>query len=522
MIRELEQLLEQLPPHFEGASVISLSSGLGHFNYATPTRIPQLPIDEHSQFYIGSVSKHMTAYLLLISLEQSYTDRDIETLLTVPLHEIFPSFSVLKQLNRDWIQHITLLDLLTHRSGLSDYLDAYGDGLTVPQALNEPIDAIRLLQSISFDSQKKHFYSNSNYLLVAKIIEELNQDTLDHVFEKMIKVPAQMNSSFLPVLGNYFDFKKCKSYERLVPNLNNKVFIDMANAMGAGSLISTVSDLQRWGAYLFQKAPKNLVGIMLRDYGKDPDGDNIHLGLNTMASCLGPLIGHQGGIDSYSSFFAYAPKQDTLLIMLSNSHHDANLLMETISTWLSPRPKPNQADLKLPMYTDQLSGERLSLRPMFPSDLVLQESFTDKDNMKYWAAGPASNTQEAQKRIVRLAANNLKGQQTTAWSIITHAGIAGCFFAWPSQDPNKQEVELAYVIEPRFAGRGLATQAGHLILHSYKTRDFEGTMVATAHPDNKASQAVLEKLGLKPDPERQNVFVTAYNAPRNYYQRSFT
>ncbi len=183
--------------------------------------------------------------------------------------------------------------------------------------------------------------------------------------------------------------------------------------------------------------------------------------------------------------------------------------------------KPNQADLKLPMYTDQLSGERLSLRPTFPSDIALQQTFTDKDNMKYWGAGPASNTQEAQKMIVRFAAKNLKCEQTTTWSIITHAGIAGCFFAWPSSAPKKQEVELAYVIDPHFAGRGLATQVGHLILHSYKTRDFEGTMVATAHPENKASQAVLEKLGLKPDPERQNVFVKAYNAPRNYYQRFF-
>lgn len=244
--------------------------------------------------------------------------------------------------------------------------------------------------------------------------------------------------------------------------------------------------------------------------------------MHSMESCLGSLIGHQRGIDSYSIFFAYAPKQDTLLIMLSNNQHDANLLMEKITTWLSPRPRPNQADLKLAMYTDQLSGERLSLRPLFPSDLVLEKSFTDQDNMKYWGAGPARDTQEAQQRIVRFAANNLKGQHTTAWSIITHSGIASCFFAWPSSVPKKEEVELAYVIDPGFAGRGLATQAGHLILHFYKTRDFEGTMVATAHPENKASQAVLEKLGLKPDPERQNVFVAAYNAPRNYYQRSFT
>ena len=204
-----------------------------------------------------------------------------------------------------------------------------------PEALNNPIDAITLLQSVSFDSEKKHLYSNSNYLLLGKIIEEMSSNSLDQVFEKTIKVPAKMEFSFAPISGNYFALKKMKAYSKLVPNLNDKVFIDMTNAVGAGNVISTISDLVKWGEYLFKKAPRLIVDRMFKNYGKDPDGDIINLGFGTMDTRLGPFIGHQGGLDSYSSFFGYVPYNDTLILILSNNNNDANELMQTISEWLS-------------------------------------------------------------------------------------------------------------------------------------------------------------------------------------------
>lgn len=78
-------------------------------------------------------------------------------------------------IGKDWISEVSLLALLTNRSGLSYYLDSYDDGLTVPKSLNKPISSIELLGSISFDVTKKHLYSNSNYLLVGKLIEEINR-----------------------------------------------------------------------------------------------------------------------------------------------------------------------------------------------------------------------------------------------------------------------------------------------------------------------------------------------------------
>lgn len=62
----------------------------------------------------------------------------------------------------------------------------------------------------------------------------------------------------------------------------------------------------------------------------------INLGLNTQISThLGDFIGHQGDLDSFSSFFGYAPKSDALVIILSNNKLDSNNLMESLISWIS-------------------------------------------------------------------------------------------------------------------------------------------------------------------------------------------
>jgi hypothetical protein len=152
----------------------------------------------------------------------------------------------------------------------------------------------------------------------------------------MIKLPASMDSSYCPVTDNYFILKQLPCCEQLAPDLNEKVFIDMANALGAGSVISTANDLIKWGKYLFKQAPKIVVETMLKNYGTDSDSDIINLGLGTQhTKYLGDLIGHQGVLDSYSSFFGYAPKNDTLIITLSNNIIDSNKLMEGLNSFVS-------------------------------------------------------------------------------------------------------------------------------------------------------------------------------------------
>ena len=95
----------------------------------------------------------------------------------------------------------------------------------------------------------------------------------------------------------------------------------------------------KWGNYFFKFAPEEIRSTMLKNYGMDPEGDIVNLGLGTSETThLGNLIGHQGSLDSFNSFFGYAPQSDCLIIMLSNSADDATLLMESIISWVNAPP----------------------------------------------------------------------------------------------------------------------------------------------------------------------------------------
>lgn len=183
------------------------------------------------------------------------------------------------------------------------------------------------------------------------------------------------------------------------------------------------------------------------------------------------------------------------------------------------------ADLGLTPYPGFLCGHRVWLRPTFPTDHeALQDAYANPDNMKFLGDGLPWSKQEVEERTFRNAHKNLSQTQISQWStMISHGGIAGCFWVYRNQEiipdikdrKENEEAEIAFCVRPGFAGRGLTTEAGKVVVNSMLPY-FKGVIFATVHPKNKGSQCVLEKIGLQPDPERQGV--PKFGSTRNYYQ----
>ena len=256
------------------------------------------------------------------SLRDQYPEESQEALLGLTLSEAFPSSTLLQEINKSWINEVTLLDLLTHRSGLPDYIGAFEQKPNNPERLNKPIDSVDILQKISFNSSKPYLYSNRNYFLLGKFIEEMHNASYEEVFESMVKDPAHMTSSYAPSKGNYYTLKELDKFQELKADLNQKIFIDFANVGGAGGIISTSIDLTKWNDYLHHKIDNELKNILLKTYGEDQDGDRINLGLSTSKTNIGDLVGFQGHLDSYHSFLGFFPDQNRTIIILSNNDND--------------------------------------------------------------------------------------------------------------------------------------------------------------------------------------------------------
>ena len=62
--------------------------------------------------------------------------------------------------------------------------------------------------------------------------------------------------------------------------------------------------------------------------------------------------------------------------------------------------------------------------------------------------------------------------------------------------PNTAEIEIGWWLAPSHWGRGLATEAARAVLQDGFGRAGLQRIVAIAHPDNRASRHVMEKLGM--------------------------
>lgn len=321
-IQILQNELSSFQPTLRG-SIFSIQSNQHHFSFASEN------VTEESQFYIGSLSKQMTALIFLKSLTKIEPDpQKLKAILNQTLISAFPNSPLLKAIDKPWINQITSLDLLTHRSGLSNYVD------TFQYDLNKPVDTIHILRSVSFIPTTTYSYSNTNYLLLARLIEELNQKSFDQTFNEIIAQPLNFIHSSCPIQDNYHTFKLNNYFEQLLPNLNEDFFMDMHNAIGTGNIISSSSDLIKWNKYLHETIEPELAQLIFEKYCRDEE-DWIHLGLSSEETTLGPLIGFQGGLDSFHSLLGYLPDHQLHIVILSNNPQDFEKLMSALEKFLS-------------------------------------------------------------------------------------------------------------------------------------------------------------------------------------------
>ncbi|MBA2651064.1 MAG: hypothetical protein H0U73_02150 [Tatlockia sp.] len=77
---------------------------------------------------------------------------------------------------------------------------------------------------------------------------------------------------------------------------------------------------------------------MLKNYFEDEDSSWINLGLSTEPTSYGPLIGFQGGLDSYHSFLGYFPDHELTIAILSNNEAEFEKIMGALEKVSSLKP----------------------------------------------------------------------------------------------------------------------------------------------------------------------------------------
>lgn len=281
--------------------------------YGTANLELETPMKTEMVFRIASITKQFTAISILQLVDKG------QIALTDSIQKFIKDFHFKGKT-------ITIENLLTHTSGIKGYeqIDAkIPNVMRIDFAPKIIIDSLDKL-SLEFEPNTKYNYSNSNYFLLAYIIEQVSRKSYQQYLKENIFEPAGLSSTFyenqteiIPNRANGYSFSDGKYW--------NTDFISMALIYGAGALRSTVGDLYKWHKALYEdKLLKKETFLKAIQPYKLADGKQIDYCYGFFNKTENGInsIGHGGAIDGFRAIEMYYPNQDIFITLLCNSETD--------------------------------------------------------------------------------------------------------------------------------------------------------------------------------------------------------
>ena len=148
-----------------------------------------------------------------------------------------------------------------------------------------------------------------------------------------------------------------------------------------------------------------------------------------------------------------------------------------------------------------LETERLTLRRLVPDDLdALAVLYADPELRRYFPEGTL-DLEETREELEWFLEGHPRRPELGLWATIEKTSgrfIGRCgLLPWTIDDV--EEVEIAYLLDRQFWGRGLATEAAAGIRdHGFGALGLD-RMISLIDPENVRSQRVAERIGMTLD-----------------------
>lgn len=298
--------------NFNGVVLIASDSKIEYLNaIGFSDRENKIQLTTQSTFKIASVTKAFTAVLILQLYESGKLD------LKSPFGKYYPNYK------GEAKNTVTIENLLTYSSGIPDDAGKFDmKPYQVPMSIDE---FINLYCSGKLENKpgKVSNYSNTEYIILHKIIENITGNTFEVEVKKKILEPLNLKNTNM-----------LKSKDSMNQNINsysiidstNQVFKDepylIENFFGAGAMYSTAEDLLKFDNALFENKilKQSTANLMI---APNKELDNVAFGV-WYASGYGtfsePFIYRTGGILGACSNWIHTINDKKCIIVLSNTN----------------------------------------------------------------------------------------------------------------------------------------------------------------------------------------------------------
>lgn len=320
---ELQQKLDTLFQHrikrtgFNGCVLVARKGVVlysGAFGYADLKKKDSLQL--HSTFQLASASKTLTAAAILLLSDQGKLklSDDVTTYL--------PEFPY---------SGISIAMLLSHRSGLFNYVYACEQYCQKPNSYNGKVFDNAAMYAIICKEKpavyclpdKKFEYCNTNYALLALIIEKVSGQSYAQFMDESVFQPLGMKDTWV-YSDSAWDFHKGAARGHLANGkYEPETYAD--DVVGDKGIYSSVEDMLKWDQSLYTEKllKKATIAAAYTGYSNEHKGArNYGYGWRMIDDGKHPkVIYHNGWWHGFNSLFYRRPADETTIIVLSNKYN---------------------------------------------------------------------------------------------------------------------------------------------------------------------------------------------------------
>lgn len=271
-----------------------------------------IPNTTDTKFMIGSVSKPVTAMLMLIQVQKGLIGLD------KTIADYLPEFSGKPAAK------ITIRQLISHTSGMPNYdiMKDFFPRISRQNFTREEYVKIYMDSALAFEPGARFFYSSWGFFTLGYIMERVTGKSYSELMKEDIFDKTGMSSS-----GSYFHTqivpKRATGYDYSFGGYTSSDFRDQSNTMGTGDLYSTVEDLFKFhlaisnNSLINKKLTEEMLtpGLPPANYGFGWFNKNFKY--TTTDSVAANF--HLGMTEGFISFMLRIPSTNSMVVILCNS-----------------------------------------------------------------------------------------------------------------------------------------------------------------------------------------------------------
>jgi len=291
--------------NFSGQVLVSLKGEIIFSEcYGLADRERDVKVSDQTIFQIASVSKSFTAAAIMKLYQNEL------------LHPEQPITEFITDYPRG--NEITIHQLLTHTSGIPNInqMEVYDSLERHPQT---PASLVSFLKNepLVFQPGERYSYSNSNYNLLAYIIEQVSGQSFGNYLKQEFFDPLSLMNTGHPQKTdskiNHAGGYAPTGTDQVEPARN----IHWSVKTGNGSLYATAHDLHKWSTVFFDGKlfPDSIKHLMLTDHG-----ENVGYGWFIRPRHDRQQYHINGRSPGFSSVISYFPEEKLHIIILSNNY----------------------------------------------------------------------------------------------------------------------------------------------------------------------------------------------------------